>query len=493
MMARGLFQPLVLASVLASGFLVVWSVVALWAVRVGADSVRRIQREKTLLFLQDGTPRIAHIDYQHGEREYWDLEGHSVPPPDNGSAGSIFARSLPAALPDRVGSCATTWDQRIRSFTDGGSPAVYWYFVCDQESHGAAYFVGYDSKSRTRAGFLGTCGFRTNELSPEELIPFGHDVRGPGEGVLCTQDCGRCGATSYAPEVFAGAQAPRGSVSPWDVYVVGRDAKIYHANLQKRTVEVALQDSLLCSAGLVPGVWDAVRGTPYRPAARTKDAVLILDEHGQRLKRYPIPEPLRSQDFRFAETTAGEALMYWEGPLDALATKIDYRIYWVTPDGCFRKAEVTLPTDGELRQMRVLGAVVVPSPLALGTILATMGPATLLDADGHAATYTVALRRILAEFWPALMVAQLLAAGLAFLCYRRAVRYRATRSERALWPLFVFALGLPGWVAYRFGLPWPVLESCPACGTDVPQDRGDCARCEATFPRPALKGTEVFA
>jgi hypothetical protein len=91
------------------------------------------------------------------------------------------------------------------------------------------------------------------------------------------------------------------------------------------------------------------------------------------------------------------------------------------------------------------------------------------------------------------VIAQLLAAGLAWLCYRRQVRYRATRSERVLWPLFVLAFGLPGWVGYRFGRRWPVLESCPKCGVDVPRDREDCTDCEVAFPGPALKGTEVFA
>jgi hypothetical protein len=66
-------------------------------------------------------------------------------------------------------------------------------------------------------------------------------------------------------------------------------------------------------------------------------------------------------------------------------------------------------------------------------------------------------------------------------------------SERVIWPLFVLAFGLPGWVGYRFGRRWPVLESCPKCGVDVPRDREDCTDCEVAFPGPALKGTEVFA
>jgi hypothetical protein len=79
------------------------------------------------------------------------------------------------------------------------------------------------------------------------------------------------------------------------------------------------------------------------------------------------------------------------------------------------------------------------------------------------------------------------------LCYRRQVRYGMSRWERIVWPLFVLLLGLPGWVGYRFGRSWPVLETCPACGAGVPRDREDCTRRETAFPPPALKGTEGFA
>jgi hypothetical protein len=116
-----------------------------------------------------------------------------------------------------------------------------------------------------------------------------------------------------------------------------------------------------------------------------------------------------------------------------------------------------------------------------------------LCEEGLAATYPEALVRALGEFAPALVVAQLLAAVLAVLCYRRQVRYGANARERIVWPLFVLLLGLPGWIGYRFGRSWPVLEACPACGTGVPRDREHCARCETEFSPPALKGTEVFA
>jgi hypothetical protein len=73
------------------------------------------------------------------------------------------------------------------------------------------------------------------------------------------------------------------------------------------------------------------------------------------------------------------------------------------------------------------------------------------------------------------------------------VRYGASGPERIVWPSFVFVLGLPGWIGYRFGRAWPNLERCPSCRAIVPRDRIECAACQRDFPEPALQGTEVFA
>src|SRR5262249_2772948 len=140
----------------------------------------------------------------------------------------------------------------------------------------------------------------------------------------------------------------------------------------------------------------------------------------------------------------------------------------------------------------VLGGLVVPAPLALGGCVG-LGRTSDLVKEGLEVTYSAALRRALSEFWPALLLTQVVAAGLAVLCYRRQVRYGAIGAERVVWPLFVLVLGLPGWAGFRFGRSWPVLESCPACDVEVPRDRAVCVRCTAEFPRPALRGTEVFA
>jgi hypothetical protein len=179
--------------------------------------------------------------------------------------------------------------------------------------------------------------------------------------------------------------------------------------------------------------------------------------------------------------------------MDDFGTQTDYRVWWVQPDGNARNATFTLPASGSIQSLVAPGsAAVVPSPIGLSALITTFFPQQLLDS-GRASTYREAFSVSLQMTWPALVIAQLLAAVLALLCYRRQARYGASRQERILWPLFVLLVGLPGWIGYRFGRTWPVLEPCPSCDVDVPRDRDGCARCQAEFPPATRIGTEVFA
>src|SRR5262249_6738785 len=153
------------------------------------------------------------------------------------------------------------------------------------------------------------------------------------------------------PDPRAAGQAPAGSVSTWDVYVLGRDGKVYHADLQNRAVEVVWNGSPVQSAALVPGAHDPQRGTPFHLAVRTADSVAVLDEHGGGLQAYAIPEVLRGREFAFADTGIGEAVMYRHSPFDSLASEVEYKICWVGAEGRCRTAAVTLPHAGGMRSL----------------------------------------------------------------------------------------------------------------------------------------------
>jgi hypothetical protein len=140
----------------------------------------------------------------------------------------------------------------------------------------------------------------------------------------------------------------------------------------------------------------------------------------------------------------------------------------------------------------VVSGLVIPSPVVLTGLVGTLRTADLLKS-GLMSSPQEALGYSLGEFWPSLVIAHLLGFGFAGLCYRRQVRFGASRLDRIAWPLFVLAFGLPGWIGYRFGRSWPVLEPCPACHSPTPRQRAECISCEREFPSPALTGTEVFA
>jgi hypothetical protein len=486
MKIKGLFQPLLLSGVLAAGFLGVWGLVGVYVLEM-QGSLRLVGGQE-LVFLADGTPGVVQFDGP-GDWRYTDLQGREVRPPQDGRPPWLSYATLPATWHDRAEWGDVPWGQRVRSFSDGRAPAVFWYLMADGRPDGRAYFVGYDSRGKGRVGYLGTAGYRKDLPPAEEQFPFGSGTRGPDKRIFCAQDTGSA-EHPRGPDL---GRAPRGCLSPWDVYLLGHDGKLYHIDLQQGTAHVALNEPGLRSAALVSAERDGTRGTARRLAVRTTDAVLVLDDHDGVRQRYTIPEALRNKELHFAQTNSDEAVMYSQSPLDLQGDSRDYRIWWVAVDGATRHTEVSLShVFGNLRALRWLSGLVFPCPLAADGLLAVGWTQQLRD-DDLAATYPEALAKAVRDFWPGLVFVHLLSAGLAVLCYRRQVRFATSRGERVAWPLFVLALGLPGWVGYRFGRSWPVLQACPACGSAAPRDREECAGCAAEFLPPALKGTEVFA
>ena len=471
-------QPLILAALLAFGFAVVWGLFGLWTMEVVEYAFHVGTNVESLNFLADGTPCIGHRLGGQDNWHYTDLEGRPIAAPEDQEDPWLGGSLLTAKLPQRAARGDVSWQNRICPLGDGRTPTNIWYFVSD----GTAYFVGYDTESKAQIGYLGTAGFRPSPPPPEEGIPFGGPASGVRRRVL--------GANLSRPG-SRHLRAPRGYVSPGDIYVLGRGGKIYHADLRSRTVEIVFDDPRFRSAVLLPDVSHTERGTLYRLAVRTEDTLLVMDERGTVLRRYPIPAIGRERELMVLETNAGEAVIWWQMPVEQVSEKVDHHICWVRPDGGYRHTSIALASNHSIIMTPAQLGVALPSPILLfGGVAFFLAPNRLYD---ETTTYSQAVMRELRQFWPALAIAQVLAVGLAVLCYRRQKRYGLGRGERIAWPLFVLLLGLPGWIGYRFGRKWPELESCPDCGVAVPRDRASCSRCANEFPTPALKGTEVFA
>src|SRR6185437_6579915 len=157
---KGLFQRLVLATVLAIGFLCAWGMAGIWGLEVyrgivlvhGDLIIVGHEESEEMAFRSDGTPLIVRGNGL-GHRQYRDLEGVAVAPPSVGDSSAwINGTQLPASLPLGRGSFDVSWEDRIRSFGDGRTPPVRWHFVSDGRPEGGAYFVGYDSQSKMCVG-----------------------------------------------------------------------------------------------------------------------------------------------------------------------------------------------------------------------------------------------------------------------------------------------------------------------------------------------------
>src|SRR6185437_14114707 len=151
---KGLFQRLVLATILAVGFLCVWGVAGIWGLEIcrsivlGHEELIIVGQEESeeVAFRSDGTPLIVR-GKGRGKRQYRNLAGDSVTPPVDDPSAWINGTQLPASLPSRLRSGYVPWEDRIRSFGDGRTPVVRWHLISDGRPEGEAYFVGYDSQS----------------------------------------------------------------------------------------------------------------------------------------------------------------------------------------------------------------------------------------------------------------------------------------------------------------------------------------------------------
>jgi hypothetical protein len=435
--------------------------------------------------------------------DYHDLDGNAIEVlEDNAWLRTV---RLPAQLtPRRLGG-AVSWGYRLWSFNDRRHPLLAWFFVADGRAGGAGYFAGYDRTSKRCVGYLGTAGPRDAMPSPEECFALPSGAQTTRQCVHSVQD----GWRIYGVMMFKSERASAQSdIEPWYAYVQTEDG-VYQIDLSRQTAVLALPGESVLSSGLLRLPREQTEVD--RLVARTTDAVVVLNGRNQVLRRAVIPPELRSVDFAWTETSANEALYCWtvdaerdqneesrsvmpadDAPL-SMSGQMHYEMCRADAAGQITwRAGVDLQKGSSQAYLRYLLGLFAPSPLLADFYVSCYRTKTWLSSRTND-TYGQALGQALDEFWPALVIIQLLAAGLTWAVYRRQVRYPTAHLETVGWMVLVFVLGLPGWIGYRFARSWPALEICPECSDPAPQDRSVCAACGAEFPMPALKGTEVFA
>jgi hypothetical protein len=364
------------------------------------------------------------------------------------------------------------WSSRIASFSDQRNVPTFWYLIQDGKPNGSAYLEGYNAANGQRVGYLGKDGFRASLPSATELFPL------------------ICGGIYEQVSVFNNSQTARipsdqnstnSGYDPAAVLLVGADHRVYECNFVDRSVRTLLDGLEVESFSNRLRSWPGDSGI----VVRTDGEILVLDAHHQIERRYAIPRELASQEFEWAEISpgAGAAIVY-ERTADWTC---DVHLRWFDAAGRITRSEhATIP--GVSERSEELG-MALPMPVIVGLI--GLEYPNRLVASGFAKDWFDALSRLARLFWAPVLQTTLLSALLAIACLRRQTRYALSRRERVVWPLFVFAFGPPGWIGYRLGRRWPVLERCPFCRVATPRDSAQCAHCHADMPRPPALGIEL--
>jgi hypothetical protein len=208
-------------------------------------------------------------------------------------------------------------------------------------------------------------------------------------------------------------------------------------------------------------------------------------------RSYAIPAELAQSRFVFYERADGTALAT---TTTTSAEATIGSLVWFDASGKVlgRHSLAPFPFGWSGRpHVRVwVGVLSVPVPIA-GAIRVATDLAREYRRTGQAATYAEGLAMACREAIPAGIALALVSAVLAVLTYRRQRKYGLPWA--AVWAAFVFLGGIPGFLGFRFHRRWAAREGCPACAQVVPRDRESCAHCGTEFPRPAPRGTEVFA
>jgi hypothetical protein len=284
--------------------------------------------------------------------------------------------------------------------------------------------------------------------------------------------------------------------------------KVWAADPQKREVRTLTDAPASATLGWAsdlsagemdrpPTSFATTAWAPRKLALRSEDRITLIDPQTGEPAAYPLPDELRDATLSAYQRAGGELMLVSHGRAAvAFEDQSDQRaeVVWLDQEqGIVRRQEAPLnPIRGLGNSPEEIGwtlAAGAPFPLGQAPTLLLL-PWSLVDS-GHSSSFLSAFGEMLARTWTAVLAVTLLGAAAAVAAYRRQKRYGLPHAMN--WAVFAFLFGAPGWIAYRWGRDWPVLEDCPSCGRAVPHDRDRCTECLSVFPPPAAKGIEVFA
>lgn len=497
-----LLSRLTLAFVLAVGLTTAWFVVLAWT--SSTFIYRSAGTYESLVFTPEGEPVIQmNALGRIPSSRYRGLDGQ----PRDFTSEAVWLQAA-TAIGTSNGSWANrpvTWNARIMPFSDGGTPPTFWYFLHDGRRDGRGYFVGYDSVSRQVVGFFGRSGFRDAPPASSQdkfqvpLVSASHL-----NNVIASSQSQYYYRSVHEPWYFDSSSR---EFPGWHAFLIDGN-QVVDVDLRKRdaATRVLLEADGLLSLSILHAT--NVSGSPVRSAAAfelqeaakkqpdvliasTADQIIVYDPLTQKADAIDRPDALVGLPLQVYRTDSGDfILVHVQYELDRAGQRT--MTYWLGPDGVVKdQKEVLLdrgtPTPAHTKALTA--SLAAPLPLA-STAFVLLKPVDWMQREDDL-TYGQALARSLGGSWLFIVLTYALASLLAWRCYVRQRRY--AEAIVVPWLAFVWLFGLPGYVAYRLHRRWPVRLPCPSCSMPSPRDRDDCTDCGAEFPRPELKGSEVFA
>jgi hypothetical protein len=474
--------PFCTALAIAVGIALTWACVLGWSSQT--LNWRSSAYYERVVVTPDGTPIIARTYLETLQRtEYFTLDRKPY-------AVQELPEITGAMVADAPALTATTprAEPVILSYSDARARRTAWYFVAFGNPAGTAEFVGYDVLTNERVGYIGLDGFQSNRPTDKQAIPIRRTRTYPISSFIAPVH--NQGLEAYW---YVNPSTEQGKIPVWICHVVSGD-RLLRVDLRERSVRTVLE---------TPGIFSvSVAQRPRRDGApegnrppetedclviRSPGTVTVLDWQDKVERTYRLPSELSDRWFSFFPAANGKAVATDYDHFRLQHRPLSYNVVEFAADGTVSHSASHVTDSPIERDDRVVMSLAAPEaivPLAV-TLLAPV------DRDDTSEGTASALAEMIDYLWPLYLSSGIL--GLLSIALYRRHAARSGNAPSISWMLFVFLFGIPGFLGYFWHRRRPARLACPACGTAVPRDRDDCARCGTLYPAPAPNGLEIFA
>ncbi len=456
-MSRFRLSPGLLFVMLTLGYGLVHLVCMLWVGTLLQPLWTGTATAESIQITKDGEVLIQRNTRQAGETwadslEYYRLDDTRVSPDQIPTEFMNLVTASTSPLGSKTVS-VPPWGRRLVPIEDRGTPPTYWYLEVSAEDPQRLCFVGFNSLSRQKTGFVGRKGFTPNPVAPADrfLIPWG-DSYNLWIGAVASSHAQHWFYQDVYEPVHQQRSAPRfANVEGVRLWILS-EGTVYEIDLSQRQVKPLLQSDDAIALYQTEANRDGRR--LLQLLLRTPEELRIIDPRTLAETRLPLPlQPPPCTGSVYGEANNGERIIlsYFRDRVDP-SQPYSCEIQWFQPDGKLIRTETrTLATMGDIPISFYNVYLAVPTPLVPFIGLA-IGPSAMAW-DGDPRDYATRFRRMFDLTGTWLLVALAIGITCGFACRRREVRIYGNRSW--LWPIVVGLCGWFGWIGYICVRPLP--------------------------------------